>query len=186
MTTENKEINDILQETVDNVQYFQNTVDGIVKEHSEALDGLMSDIYVECIQNGDASIETLGKYYLELTNMIYFMASKVEKAGAYADLSKSAAKETYSRNYLDSQVRDEVTGKNRFTVAELQATAELATQKHNVVSDIYGYAYRVVKEKVNSAKDMVSTLRRLISTKTEEMKLSSYSPNQNMSGFTGE
>lgn len=179
-------ISKIVVETDDNVTYFNNASKDVVKKYSEALDGLMSDIYVECVKGGDVGLDTLNRYYLELSNMIYFMIEKLEQLGAYASLSRSASKEVYSKHYLESQVKDTGTGKNRLTVAELQARAELGSQYESVVADIYEHAYKVVKGKVSSAQDMMNTLRRIISTKTSELNLSSYGPQQNRAGFSGE
>ena len=64
------------------------------------------------------------------------------------------------------------TGKNKTTVAELQAQSDIASQYESVVSSIYDHAYKVVKGKVSSAQDMMNTLRKILSVKSTEMELS--------------
>lgn len=162
----------IFENTRENVQYFDDTCKDVVRQYSEPLDNLMSDLYVECIQKEDPPIILLERYYLELSNMVYFMIDKLEQLGVYADMAKSASKEVYSKAYLSNQVKEGGTGKNKTTVAELQAQAEISSQYESVVSSIYDHAYKVVKGKVSAAQDMMNTLRKILSVKTSEMELS--------------
>jgi len=168
-------VNKIMNDTEANVQYFNDTCAAVVKKYSEGLDNLMSDLYVECIRDSDVTISTLERYYLELTNMVYFMQEKVEQLGVYADMSSSASKEVYSKSVINQSALKDAAGKSKVTVAEVQAQANISAQYESVVATIYDSAYRTVKNKVASAQDMCDCLRRLISTKTEEMKMSSTS-----------
>ena len=167
-------LNSLNKQTSDNVEYFNATSTEVIKKYSGALDSLMSDLFVECIQNKNSSTDVLEKYYLELSNMIYFMIEKVEQLGVYADLSKSASKEVYSKSYLTNQVKESGTGKNKTTVAELQARAEIDSQYEAVVANIYDHAYKVVKGKISSGQDMMNTLRKIISHRMSEQQLSMY------------
>ena len=167
-------VESLMQETDNNVIYFENTFSKVVKNYSEALDNLMSDLYIDCIKTEDPDDKTLEKYFLELANMLYFMAEKVEKLGIYDDMSKSAAKEVYSKSYLDNQVKESVTGKNKTTIAELQATAELEAQYPLVVNNIYSRAYSTLKNKISSAQDMLSTLKKIINGRQQEAAADSY------------
>jgi hypothetical protein len=175
----------LLAETSNNVTYFNNACAEVIKKYSEPLDNLMSDLYVECIKDGNATVNTLNKYYLELSNMVYFMVDKLEQLGVYADMAQSASKEVYSKSYLANQVKESGTGKNKTTVAELQAQAGLSSQYESVVASIYDHAYKVVKGKVESARDMMNSLRKILTVKSTEMQLSSFGPQQNRSGFDG-
>ena len=169
-------VNQLLSETDINVQYFNNACNKVVLSYSEPLDNLMKDLYFECVKNKDTSVEKLEEYYLELSNMIYFMIEKLEQLGVYSDMAESASKEVYSKNYLASSGLKDAQGKSKSTVAELQAKATEASQYESVVSSIYDRAYSILKGKINAAQDMMNTLRRILSTKTEEMKLSQYTP----------
>jgi folate-binding Fe-S cluster repair protein YgfZ len=180
-----EKVNKLLNETTINVTYFNNACAEVIKKYSESLDNLMSDLYIECIKDGDATVNTLNRYYLELSNMVYFMIDKLEQLGVYADMAKSASKEVYSKSYLSNQVKESGTGKNKTTVAELQAQAELSSQYESVVASIYDHAYKVVKGKLQSAQDMMNTLRKVLTVKGNEMQLSSFGPQQNRSGFGG-
>lgn len=174
-STDVEKIKRLMNDTETNVEYFNSTVVQVVKKYSESLDNLMSDLYIECIKNKNATTDVLEQYYLELSNMIYFMIEKLEQISVFADMSKSASKEVYSKSYLSNQVKESGTGKNKTTVAELQAQAEIDAQYETVVSSIYDHAYKVVKGKIDSGKDMMNTLRKIITHRMTEEQLSMYS-----------
>lgn len=169
-------VDKLMEETGVNVKYFNNACADVVKKYSEALDDLMKEVYVVCIKSEDSSLETLEKYYLELSNLVYFMQEKVEQLGVYADMSASASKEVYSKSYLSNAAIKDAKGKSVSTVAELQAQANLDSQYENVVADIYEHAYQIVKKKVESAQDLMNTFRKIITGRTAEMQLSLYAP----------
>lgn len=167
----------LLRNTTINSNYFNDTCDRIIKTQSDGLDNLMRDIYVDCVKDESPSLKTLQRYYLELTNMIYFMVEKLEHLGVYSDMSLSASKEVYSKSYLNQSMVKDANGKSKATVAELQAKANMDAQYETVVSSIYERAYKVVKGKIASAQDMADSLKRIISTMTQEMTLSAQTAN---------
>ena len=174
-------VDKLLEETGINVRYFNNACADVVKKYSEALDDLMKEIYVVCIKSGDTSLDKLENYYLELSNMVYFMNEKVEELGVYADMSESASKEVYSKSYISNSGTKDANGKSKSTVAELQAQANLDAQYESVVASIYDHAYKIVKNKVSSAQDLMNALRKIISSRMTEMQLSLYGPKGNPS-----
>lgn len=165
-------VGELMESTKANVGYFDKACTDVVNLHCEALDNLMKDLYAECVSKGDAPLQKLESYYLELSNMVYFMQDKVERVGVYSDMAQSAAKEVYSKSYVRRSGLKDAQGKSKSTVAELQAQANMDAQYESVVSSIYDHAYRIIKNKVESAKDMMNALRRIISTRTAEMQLS--------------
>ena len=175
-------VDKLLEETGINVRYFNNACADVVKKYSEALDDLMKEIYVVCVKSGDTSIDKLEAYYLELSNMVYFMNEKVEELGVYADMSESASKEVYSKSYIANSGTKDANGKSKSTVAELQAQANLDAQYESVVASIYDHAYKIVKNKVNSAQDQMNSFRKIISSRMAEMQLSLYGSKGNPSG----
>lgn len=167
-------IQQLIATTETSVAYFNDIVKGVVEQYSHALDSLMSDLYVECIRDENATTTALENYYLELSNMIYFMIEKQEQLSVYASMARSASKEAYSKSYLDSQVKDAKSGKNLYTVAELQSMANIDTQYDEVLATVYEHAYKVIKGKIESGKDMMNTLRKIISHRMSEEQLSMY------------
>ena len=165
-------LDSIMHNTSVNVNYFNDTCDKIVASYTEGLDNLMKDIYIDCVKADNPTMNVMQKYYLELTNMIYFMVEKLEKLGVYSDMSLSASKEVYSKSYLKQSMLKDANGKSKSTVAELQAQANMDAQYETVVSSIYERAYKIVKGKISSAQDMADSLKRILYTMTTEMSLS--------------
>ena len=93
-------INKLVDETTNNVEIFQNMVDKVVRSYSESLDNLMNAIYKDIIVVDQAPLNTLENYFLELSNMLYFMGDKLERLGVYDVMSKNAYKEVYNTSYL--------------------------------------------------------------------------------------
>ena len=166
-----EKVDKLMWETDINVKYFNNTCSDVVRRYSEGLDNLMKDLYVECIKNSDVTLETLERYYLELSNMVYFMQEKVEQLGVYSDMSGSASKEIYSKSVINQSMIKDANGKSKITSTVMQAQAEMDAQYESVVSDIYERAYKIVKNKVSSAQDMMNTLRKLITSRQNEMQM---------------
>lgn len=167
-------LNTLMQTTTLSVQYFDTTCATVVKKYSESLDNLMSDIYVECIKNSsDAPTELLENYLLELSNMIYFMFEQQEKLGVYADMSKAASKEVFSKTYLNNQVKD-ASGKSKTTIAALQAQANVSSQYEQVVANVYDRAYQIVKNKVGAAQEMVNSIRKILNVRIKESEVKTY------------
>ena len=172
-SVDTNKVEELMNSTSTNVKYFDVTFSKVVKSYSESLDNLMSDLYVECIKTEDAPTKTLEKYYLELANMLYFMAEQLERLGIYDDMSKASAKEVYSKSYVENSGLKDVNGKSKTTIAELQALAELEAQYPMVVNNIYSRAYSTFKNKISSAQDMLSTLKRILMGRQQEMALES-------------
>jgi len=172
-TIDTTKLDSLMKETTLNVQYFNNTCLDIISKYSKPLDDLMKDIYVDCIKNDNPTLDVLEKYYLELQNMIYFMNEQLEQLGIHADMAEKASNEMYSKGYIKaSEIRDE-NGKKK-PVDEIKALANTESQYENVVASIYDHAYKVVKGKMSSGQDLCDCLRRIISTRTEVMKMDSY------------
>lgn len=169
-------VDKLLEETGVNVKYFNNACADVVKKYSEGLDNLMTDIYFDCVKEESAPLSILEHYYLELSNMIYFMQEKLEQLGVYSDMSESASKEVFSKSYLAQSGIKDASGKSKSTVAELNAQANLDSQYESVVASIYARAYKIVKGKVTSGQDMMNTLRKVITSRNNEMQLSMFSP----------
>ena len=171
MMTDMNEIQKAMDSVKVNSDYFEKLYSDLVKEECESLDNLMSDMYVECIKDSDTvPLDMLEKYYLELSNMIYFMNTRVEKLGVMADMAKSAYNSVHNTKLIEaSEVKDDK-GKVRAS-AICTAEAEIKAYHDEIVADVYRHAYNAVKSKVASGMDMMNALRRILSTRTEEMKL---------------
>ena len=155
------------------MQYVEQMSNDIVKSRTNDLDGLMSDINRDIIQVQDPDIKVLERYFLELTNALYFINPYCESLGFYEDLSKSGLKMKYNKAYSDNQISNTAKGV-KTTVADNQLAAENASMTENIVSLIYSRSFRIIKVKLDAANEMVRTLSKIISSRMSERQLSSY------------
>lgn len=161
-----KELIQSIEENVDNVGIIS---DKVVSDYSNSLDSLMQNIYTDVIVGEDNSTETLERYFLELTNTLYFMSEKLEKLGMYDDMSKASAKESYNTAYLNSQ--SSPTDKKKTTVAESQAIAEGASIYESTVNQLYSRSYKIFKGKIDAGYEMVKCLSKILSHRIAEFGL---------------
>ena len=167
-----EKVTELMQDTENNVEYFNKVSTETAIKYTDYLDKLMKKIYKNAVAK-DATTELLEKYYLELTNTVYFMGDKLEQLNISCDMAKASEKEVYNKAYLSNQIKD-TEKKNKTTVAENQAVAEQESQYEAVVSSIYDHAYKMVRFKIDAAKDMINTLRKIISRRMQEQQLSSF------------
>lgn len=171
-----EKVQELMNDTNTNVEYFNKIATETSVKYTELLDKLMRKIYSNAVSK-EATDEQLEKYYLELTNTVYFMGDKLEQLNISCDMAKASEKEIYNKAYLANQIKD-TEKKNKTTVAENQAVAEQESQYEAVVSSIYDHAYKMVKFKIDAAKDMINTLRKIISRRMQEQQLSSFGNNK--------
>lgn len=168
---------DIAMDNVENdTQYLKEVVDKVVTSYTSHLDEVMKKIYNEVILADNVSTEILEKYFLELSNLIYFISENTEKVGMYDGVSKSKAQEAYNRAYMDSQESLGANGKKP-TVAESTALAENATIHESMVNEMYSRAYKIIKAKIDAAQTMVSTLSKVLSRRMAENQFSNVNNN---------
>ena len=153
-------ITSVMQETEENSAYFEDTSLRVVEAYTQSLDDLMKAIYQDIILVDYPSELTLEKYFLELTNTVYFMGEKLESLGVRDDMSRAQYKEVYNAAYLGNQIKD-IEKKNKTTVAENQAVAENAALYENTVNSIYSRAYKIFRYKIDAANEMIKSLSNL-------------------------
>lgn len=169
-------IDEILNETKTNVDYLSSVVDSTVKSYSEYLDKIMSAIYNEIIIIENVSTDTIEKYFLELSNALYFVVENVEKVGIYDGVSKASAQQKYNDFYMKHQASNVgVVGAKKPTVAESTAYAESESLPDSMVNEIYNRSYKILKGKIDAAQTMVSTLSKVLSKRMSENQLTATS-----------
>lgn len=173
MTQINEEkVNTIINETNANAEYFQTITDNVVAAYTSSLDRIMGEIHDNIVVIENPSLHILEKYFLELSNCMYFMSERTEKLGIYDSLTKAAAQEVYNNTYLQHQMSNfGVVGAKKPTVAESTATAQNATIYESIMNDVYNKAYKIVKAKLDSANTMISALSKIISRRMNETQM---------------
>ena len=166
--TEEK-INTIFDNTDKNTNYFTQISDKVVIAYTNDLDALMNKIREDTIDN-TPSDEILEKYVLELSNLLYFLGTRLETVGIKDDITRLSAKEVYNNTYTDNL--DVAPGGKKPTVAELNVMSENASRYETVVNSIYSRVYRQIKFKIDGAYEMLASLRKIVSKRMQENQLS--------------
>lgn len=168
-----EEIEKVVAETEDNLAIYSTISDEVIKRYTKELDDVMQAVYTDIISVPDPSISVFEKYHLELSNCLYFMQERLEKLGSLDYLSKTKYKEVYNQAYLDNQLPDTTSNKKKKTVNELVALSEEASKSEAITNDIYARAYKVLKNKIDAANTMISTISKSISRRMGEEYLPS-------------
>ena len=161
-------VNELKEECVPIQDILTNAIIG----YTGKLDMLMGGVVTEVLSVDNPPINLIEKYFMRLSNEVYFLSGKVEDLGLLDSISKLKAQEVYNNKYLEHQhSNDGVVGAKKPTVAELTAVAESNSIYEKTVNDIYSRAYKVVKNKISSAETMISTLSKVYSHRMQESKL---------------
>ena len=168
-------IEDKIENTKTNVSYIEDMINHVLEDYTFHLDTIMRNIYKDIIEPDiTAPLNTLEKYFFELSNELYYAGDRLEQLGIYDVVSKNACKEVYNANYLKLTSVEE--SKKKPTVAELTALSEKASQYEEVVNSIYNKAYKMFKNKIDAATVMLNTISKIISKRINEMQLNSIPP----------
>lgn len=165
---DDKKLTEYFEDIKEKSQIFSNMVDQVVLSYSGDLDNLMEDLKIAVTQPDAITTDALERYYAELSNLIYFMADKVERLNVFSDMSKATAKEAYNKAYLAVSTEKDEKGKSIRTVAENTALAESDSQYEATVNTIYNHAYKTLQMKIDSASEMVSTLKHILKRRVQE------------------
>lgn len=150
------------------VSEFDSITEKIISENSADLDSLMTDLRVAVTQEEAASTDTIERYYAELSNLLYFMADRLERLSVYRDMGKAKNKEAYNKAYLSFSAEKDEKGKSVRTVNENTALAETESQYDSTINLIYSSVYDAVKLKVDMAQEMVNTLKNILKKRISE------------------
>lgn len=161
----------------DNEQFEE--VSYVVEEHSKTITDIVCrivdkytadlDSFVERVKNGledkekPLTTNELSNICMRLATYIYFASAMTEQLGIKDDISKAVYKEVYNnnRNLLE-----------KGTVADKNTQAELSSQKEYLVNVIYSRSFRIVKEKVDSAQELLSSCKKVLTLRINELNLS--------------
>lgn len=161
----NKEMLDKIEE---NSAEIDKTINEIIDRYSGELDDYMN--FIRGILRNDEQPPTdaeLDDFALNLSTMIYYTSVGAEQMGIRDDISSSAYKEAY--NVARSLQKG--------TVADKNAQAELDAAAEKVVSIVYSKSYKILKAKVESAQEVLSSVKKIISRRMNEYELSRMNTN---------
>lgn len=143
--------------------HVDDIVKGIITPYCKDLDAYVKFI-ATCLKDGEKPPTTteLEDFCMNLSTYIYFAGGMCEQLGIRDDISKAIWKEMYNT------VRDEnATG----TVADKNTQAELQSQHEQLVNVCYSRAYKTMKSKVDSAQELLSSCKKVLSHRMQEEQL---------------
>lgn len=157
------EINDIQEDVEDKSKIIDDIVYGIISPYCKDLDKYV-DFIKECLKDGEnpPTTDELDDFCLNLSTYIYFAGGMCEQLGIRDDIAKAVYKEMY-HTARSSQ--------DKGTVADKDSLAELASQEQFIVSSSYTRAYKTMKAKVENAQELLSSVKKVLSRRIQEMEL---------------
>lgn len=146
----------------DNSQLVDKIVLEIIEPYISDLDTYVSFVS-ECLKDGEnpPSNSELEDFCMNLSAKIYWAGGGQELLGIRDDIADAVYKETFNG------ARDEHKG----TVQDKNSKAELASQQEKLVSICYSRAYKMMKAKIESAKELHSSCKKVLTHRCEEMSL---------------
>ena len=162
-------IKDIQLHVEGNSHTMDDIIQDIINPYCKDLDAYVRFIG-DCLKDGDnpPTNGELEDFCINLSTYIYFAGGMCEQLGVRDDISKAVYKETYNtaRNSQD-----------KGTVADKDTTAELSSQQEQLVSICYTRAYKTLKSKVENAQELLSSCKKVLSHRMQEMELTRMSSN---------
>ena len=162
-------LKDTTQRTIDEIETeseeIQSAVDKIIKPYCKELDDYVDRVN-DCLINADVSGVTddeLEDFVLNLSTLIYYVSTGAENMGIRDDMSRTLYKAAY--NNARSLI---TTG----TVADKNSLAEMQSYEEHLVNVIYNKAYKLLKSKSDSAQEILSSCKKIMSRRMKEMELS--------------
>ena len=151
----------------DNSRIVETIVNDIITPYCQDLDKYVRFIG-QCLRDGEnpPTNSELEDFCMNLSKYIYFASGMCEQLGIRDDIAKAVYKETYNSS-RDSLVDG--------TVADKNAIAELESQQEQLTSICYTRAYKIVKAKVENAQELLSSCKKVLSHRMQEMELTKLS-----------
>lgn len=138
-------------------------VEGIIQPYCKDLDNYVNFIK-ECLKDGEnpPTTDELDDFCLNLSTYIYFAGGMTEQLGIRDDIAKAVYKEMYHTARASQ---------DKGTVADKDSLAELASQEEYIISSSYTRAYKTMKAKVENAQELLSSVKKVLSRRIQEMEL---------------
>lgn len=154
---------EIMEKVEKSSKQMDEIVDTIITPYIEDLDNYVSHIDERLCDkaNPPADME-LDKFCLNLSSLIYFAGSMSERLGIRDDIAKATYKEVYNTTRDNAE---------KGTIQDKNTLAELAAQQEQLISICYTRAYRIVKAKVDSAQELLASIKKVISRRMQDQQL---------------
>lgn len=157
------EIKDIQNKVEEHSKVIDEIVNSIISSYCRDLDNYVLFIK-SCLNDGEnpPTTDELDDFCLNLSTYIYFAGGMCEQLGIRDDIAKAVYKEMYHTARASQ---------DKGTVADKDSLAELASQEQFIVSSSYTRAYKTMKAKVENAQELLSSVKKVLSRRIQEMEL---------------
>lgn len=158
-----EEIENICNKVDLNSAQIEEIVNGIIEPYCKDLDKYV-DFIKGILADGEhpATAQELDDFCMNLSVYIYYASGMQEQLGIKDDIAKAVYKEMYH------SARDSI---DKGTVADKDSLAELASQQEYLTSVCYKRAYSTMKAKVETAKEILSSCKKIISRRMQEFEI---------------
>ena len=155
-------IHSIIARVEDNSEKIEKVVDELIQPYCEKLDILITK-FRNCLMDKENPVTEweLDDVCLKLPSHLYFMGEAQEKFGIKEDISKSIKMELYN----------EIHQRTKGTIADKQAASEAGTIEEDIVYRAYQRAYKRIKQKLEAAYELLSSIKKVISRRMGEQEL---------------
>lgn len=99
---------------------------------------------------------------INLPTLLYFTAQGQETLGIREDVAKAIKMEVFNKTFDGSQG----------TIADKTAVADLASQNETIIYIAYDRAYKQIKSRLEIGNELLQSIKKVITRRTEEIKLS--------------
>ena len=161
--TQDDIIHKIMKKVEDNSEKIEKLVDELVNKYCYQLDDLITS-FKRILHDKDnpATEEELDEICLKLPTYLYFIGEAQERFGIKEDIAKSVKMELYN----------EVHQRTKGTIADKQAASEAATLEEEIVYKAYQRSYKRIKQKLEAAYELLTSIKKVISRRMGEAELS--------------
>lgn len=161
--TQDDVIHEIMDRVEDNSAKIEKLVDELVDKYCHQLDELVT-AFKEILHDKDNPIteEELDEICLKLPSYLYFIGEAQERFGIKEDIAKSVKMELYN----------DVHRRTKGTIADKQVASEAATLEEDIVYRAYQRSYKRIKQKLEAAYELLSSIKKVISRRMGEQELS--------------
>lgn len=174
-------VNTLLNQTDINADYFTTITNKVISSYTQDLDNFMIEAKGIIIKSKNVETDLVEEYMLRLSNMLYFLGEQLELVGIKEDVAKAARQEIYNNAYLENDVETENYAGKRVkpTKDANQAVAEESSKYESVIHNIYERTYKVIKFKIDAGYEFLSSLKKILNRRVQELSLGMYNPKTN-------
>lgn len=159
---------ELLQDRINNNSKLINDLTNkLVADYCKQLDSYVK--YIQEVINDTKhppTAEELDDMVIQLPVLLYFCGEAQENLGIKNDVAKAVKMEKYNEIYNELQ---------KGTISDKTSKAELAVQSEEITRIIYDRAYKIVREKMTAAYELLSSIKKVVSRRLAEYQMTGVS-----------